>query len=275
MQMPDAETHGHAFAVILQRATQVLFHLDQCGSIRTQAIAQFSAHLQKEPQLPSSLHAWSPLVSGLIVELSGALAAIRVMQNDTWCLIASMCGARDTPSSIRDACAIFLRDSKHGNKRPKWLDAFNAETRNLIVSYWDTSGFQLANYRDVDQHHDVLARGAIFFPEREGQSRLSIQLPDNPEVKARSRFTYTKVVDALEVAKTGFTGLHDLVERIAESRGARPQPIGQGFEFDPSIVHQPGIPALTAIVLYDVEGKSGTVVGQNEKMQVTIRNIVL
>ena len=111
--MPDAKIRGHGFAVMLQRASQVLFHLDQCGVLSAQAIAQFSAHLQKEPQLPSSLYAWSPLVSGLIVELSGALAALRIMQNDAWGHFVDV-RRSDTPSSIRDAYPILLSKYGHG-----------------------------------------------------------------------------------------------------------------------------------------------------------------
>lgn len=275
MTAADMKARGHAFSVLLQRASQSLFHLDQCDQLRMQALGQFSTHLGRESVLPTSLHAWSPLVSGLIVELSGLLAALRVMQNDAWSLISSASGSRDTPASIRDACATFVRQYGHGNKRPRWLGLIDGETRRLIVNYWEESGCALANYRDVDQHLDVLARGAMYFPERDGAFKLVIQLPDNPESKSRARFTYSTGIDALELARRGFFALHDLVESIAETRGAAPKAIQQSFEFSPPIVHQAGVSALTAIVLFDVNGKGGIIFGQNEKTQITARDIAL
>lgn len=271
--MFDVQNHSKAFAIMLQRATQILYHLDQCKSLHAQSIAQFSSYIQKEPKPPTSLRAWSPLVSGLIVELSGALATIRVMQNDTWHLISTMSGARDAPSSIADAYKAFV--SKSGKEPPKWLRTIDMRTKDIIVNYWETSGSQLANYRDLDQHFDVLARGSIFFPNKVDQSTLTIQLPDNPQEKSPSRFTYTKGVDAINVVMTGFTQLHDLIESIAKNQRAKPQPIGQRFDFEPPLIHQQDISTLTAILLYDVDGKFGIVIGQNEEMHVTTRFINL
>lgn len=275
MQMPSTSSGGRAFAVVLQRAGQVLFHLDQCKQLHAHALAQFCSHLQREPYLPASLHAWSPVVSGLIVELSGALAALRVMQNDSWGLISAVSGARDTPASIRDAHATLVRRYGHGNKRPRWLETIDQETKSRVVNYWEMSGVHLANYRDVDQHLDVLARGAIFFPELEGPARLSIQLPDNPEAKSRTRFTYARGTDALDTAMVGFDGLHALLESLARDHGAMPQPVQQAFEFNPPIEHHQGTSALTAIALDDVDGRGGTVFGQNEALQVTMRRVEL
>lgn len=275
MTLPEAKDQQRHFAILLQRASQVLFHLDQSEQLRTAATEQFAAHLRNEASLPEALHAWSPLTTGLIVELSGAFAALRVMQNDAWGLISAMSGVRNTPASFRDAYAKFVRNYGKGNKRPSWLDGFEHDMRKLLVEYWEHSGRKLADYRDVDQHFDVLARGAIYYPGREGAARLSIQLPDNPEVKSRARFTYMASVGASELAIDGFRNLHKLIERVAEMRGAPARSLQQVWEFNPPIQHQEGVSALTAITLNDGQGRTGLLLGQNENMQVVIRQINL
>ncbi|MGJ0514617.1 MAG: hypothetical protein ACR65O_02565 [Methylomicrobium sp.] len=275
MVQPGVNSQSRHFAVLLQRASQILFHLEQSEQLKVSATEQFAAHLRNEPSLPESLHAWSPIVSGLIIELSGALAALRVMQNDAWGLISAITGLRDTPTSYREAYTKFVRDYGKGNKKPKWLNGFDEEIRKLLVDYWKYSGGNLADYRDVDQHFDVLARGAIYLPEREGRARLSIQLPDNPEVKSRGRFTYMKSVDASELALSGFRSLHGLIEQIAEIRGAPMRPLQQMWEFNPPIQHQPDVSSITAITLNDVQGEMGFLLGHNENMQVTIKAINL
>lgn len=272
---PNAEAlHGRC-NVVLQRAHQVTFHLDQCAHLENLALQQFQAHLKGERDLPPLIHGWSPLVSFVIIELSGALSALRILQNDVWAVATSAAGARNAPSSIRDAYNTFSRKLGTGNKPPRWVAEVPVEIRRLVTSYWETSGHLIASYRDVDQHHDVLARGAMLLIGDDHLRRVSVRLPDNPQDKSRAKFSYERAIDALDLARESLQALHDLVEDIATHFGAPTSPIQQQFDFAPAIHNEPGISAVRGITLFDTTGRHGILLSQNENMNVVLKQIAL
>lgn len=271
MKPPDNTAIKSHSQVVLQRAYQVLFHLEQCTLLERSARLQFEAHTKSSENLPDILHVWSPLVAGLIIELSGALASLRILQNDVWMLAACAASARDAPSSMKDAYKKLSCKYVTGHKRPKWLTEIPTDVREAITTYWKRSGESVATYRDVDQHHDVLARGCFLLAADKGVSKVSVRLPDNPESKSRVKFTYKKEVDGLEIAQNAFSALHELVEDIARIYKAPPAPLQRTIEFVPAIEHQSGISRITALVLFDNYGRTGLVFGQDEEMRVTLR----
>jgi hypothetical protein len=256
--------------VVLQRAYQVLFHLEQCAQLEQIARSQFNSHAKSVANLPQTLQGWSPLVAGLIIELSGAMATLRILQNDVWQLATVASDARNAPSSMRDAFKNISRKYAAGERRPKWLMVVPQEIRQFITTYWASSGESVAVYRDVDQHHDVLARGCFILTDNNGVNRVSIRLPDNPESKSRGKFSYENCIDGWDLAHSAFSALHDLVENFATFYGALPAPLRQTIEFAPAIQHESGVARVTAIVLNDNDGRSGHVIGQDEEMRVTI-----
>jgi hypothetical protein len=261
--------------IVLQRAYQVLFHLEQCDDLERTARSQFDVHARSITDLPDNLHGWSPLVAGLIIELSGAMGALRILQNDVWMLAAGAASARNAPSSMRDAYKSITQKHAPGLKRPKWLAEVPADVRKAVATYWARSGETVATYRDVDQHHDVLARGCFLITEAGVVRRVSVRLPDNPELKSRAKFTYGNRIDGLDLVRGAFAALHDLVEGLAKLGNASPVPLQRTVEFNPAIEHKAGMARTTGILLFDFEGRTGLVVGQDEDLHATIKQVAV
>jgi hypothetical protein len=262
-----SRAHAHT---LLQRAYQVLFHLELGHDLEQAARSQFAVYAQSLPDSPTSLHCWSPLAAGLAIELSSALVAIRVLQNDAWLLATSAAGVRDAPQSMREAYKTIGQKYNPGSKSPKWLSQVPIGIRRAVAAYWEVSGETVATYRDVDQHHDVLARSCFLLTEDKGIRKVSIRLPDNPESKSTAKFTYDKKIDGFDLAKSAFAAVHELVETLARLANASQAPLQKTIEFLPAIEHQAGVARTTGLLLFDFDGKTGLIIGQDEQMHVTL-----
>jgi hypothetical protein len=261
--------------IILQRAYQVNFHLEQGRHLEQAALSQFNAHAHSITGAPRCIQCWSPLVAGLIIELSETLGTLRVLQNEVWMLATAATGARNSPSSMRDAYKTIIRKYGSGSKRPKWTTEIPASVRNAVATYWEASGETIATYRDVDQHHDVLARGCFLIMEEKVIRRVSVRLPDNPESKSRVKFTYEKEIDGFNLAQAAFSEIHELVETLAKLGNASQAPLERRIDFVPAIEHEIGVARSTGLILFDLEGKNGFIIGQDEEMHVTLRQFAL
>lgn len=147
--------------IVLQRAHQVLFHLGQCDHLERLAREQFDLHVRSIADLPDCIQAWSPHVANLIIELSATLGTLRILQNEVWMLAASASGVKDAPASMRKAFKAISQKNGLGSKRQTLSTKVPADIRNAVAMYWTNSGEAIATYRDIDQHHDVLARGCF------------------------------------------------------------------------------------------------------------------
>jgi hypothetical protein len=174
---------------------------------------------------------------------------------------------------MRDAYKTIVRKYASGSKRPKWLTEVPSGMRKAVESYWEKSGEAVAAYRDVDQHYDVLARGCFLLTADKVLTRVSVRLPDNPDLKSPAKFTYDKAVDGFNLAQTSFLDLHDLAETLAQIADAPRAALQQAMEFVPSIAHDPGAIRTTALILFDPAGKAGLVIGQDAEMHVPLRRI--
>ena len=169
---------------------------------------------------------------------------------------------RSVPNSLHHACNEMMRHYLKGNKRPRWLAEFPDEHKSLFAEYWLSPGKRLADYRDVDQHFDVLARQCFLDCLLGSFSRLWVCLPDNPEVKSPAQFTYNNEIDAVQFAGDAFHRLHRLSEDFAKKSGADPQLLERTIDFVLPIMHEPGVKRSTALWLLDGAGRQGLVIGQ-------------
>lgn len=73
-----------------------------------------------------------------------------------------------------------------------------------LSKLWDHYGRKLTDYRDCIQHNASLTRGfggEIFLDKRaHGVWLVSAILPDNPEIRSQSNFTYNNRIDVLDYA---------------------------------------------------------------------------
>jgi hypothetical protein len=265
-----ARTH-----IVLQRAYQVLFHLEQCDHLERLAREQFDPYARSIADLPDCIHAWSPLVANLMIELSAALGALRILQNEVWMLAASASGVKDAPASMRKAYKAISQKNSRGSTGQRLSTDIPDDVRNAIAKYWTNSGETMAAYRDIDQHHDVLARGCFLLTAGNAVQRVSVRLPDNPELKSPARFTYDKNMDGLDLAHTGFSALHELVEEMAKLVNAPRAPLQQTIEFAPAIEHKAGVARTTGLMIFNLDGRTALVMGQDEELHVTLKPVTI
>lgn len=265
---------GHRCHVLLERAFQAFVHIQECRRLRTLILRQFGPTFIELRGSPSRISASSPAVAALLVELSAALGGLRILQNEAWQFASAVAGARDAPSSYHDAAKSLSRTYGSGQKRPRWMSSIPKPIRTAVLEYWQGGGQQLADYRDVDQHHDRLARQCFLDCSAEGYSTFWVRLPDNPESKAPKHYTYGGQIDGIAFASEGFDKIHSLVEALAVQAGATPQPLERAVHFDPELEHIPGVARSTAILLTDAAGTEGLLLGQDEERHVTIRRLV-
>lgn len=260
---------------LLQRAAQALFHVEQAVYFEGAALAQFAAFSSQFS--PASHHARgaSPLVSATLIHLSSSLAALRVMQNDAWRLICVASNVANAPSSITDGIKMLAkgpRSGKHavGQHVPEPL-------RDLVTQYWKKHGAALVDYRDIDQHFDVLQTGCLLTFEKGKIASLTIVLPDNPEVKSKSRYTYYRRVSAVAFAQTAFARLHELIEEVASYHRGVPIPLQQPVVWRPALdVADVPVGGLAALALLDYDGRAGLAMEKaNGSGQMSFRNVVL
>jgi hypothetical protein len=162
----------------LYRATSVLLSLDQMRALERACLDQVK---RAEPQLHlhGTLTIWSiPLVEMLTL-IPPTFASLRQMQNQFLPMAGRAAGIRhhaNIPRSMHDAVKILHK-----------ID-FSEEFKRIIGLYWHGSGVLLKEYRDVDQHYDVLVDRVIYIPG--SNHRLPVILPDNPREKSAKRFTF-------------------------------------------------------------------------------------
>ena len=266
LQAP-AQNRAHS---LLQRAHQAFAHLFSVDEMRRIALGQFNQQFPSLVGQPRRVHAWSPMVANLLVSLSAAFAALRVLQNESWMFAAAVYNAKNAPTSLRDAYGKMGRRGQ-GQKRATWVTALPPEVRNPFCDYWAQSGRQLADYRDIDQHFDVLARHCFLDLESEIFSRLWVWFPDNPESKAPSQFTYTRQFDGIALAHKGFSTIHSVVETLAAAAGAPRMPLERRIDFQPAIQLEEGVRRATAVLSTDMEARKGMVFIQTEERHLEIQ----
>ncbi|WP_347170303.1 hypothetical protein AAHI06_05060 [Pseudomonas salmasensis] len=90
--------------------------------------------------------------------------------------------------------------------------------RDMIESYWNSSGDELRHYRDLDQHRGLVLRE--FWIDRSGPDlKLLTYLPDNPRSHKSADFTYRQKKDALSYALAAFGEFHTLVNDVSVAVG--------------------------------------------------------
>lgn len=82
----------------------------------------------------------------------------------------------------------------------------------IILEYWNSTGSQVKDYRDIDQHwHRIVQRTWLKLDDKR---KIIVLLPDS-----KDKMTYEKNVEALEFIKRSFEDFHNMVEKICELLG--------------------------------------------------------
>jgi len=157
----------------------------------------------------------NPLLFAIDSYLESAVRA----QDGAWRYVHSALAARGLKQSLRDGVEKFRKGSIVG---------MSAEIRECIISYWDSTGLRLRDYRVLSQHYgEVTSELRIRLTSGE-QPSIFLALPSHPEVRKPGRFRYDDpVVLAYPFCKESFFDLVRWLYRLADaiSPGVAPPPV--------------------------------------------------
>jgi hypothetical protein len=179
------------------------------------------------------------------------MSAIRVLQN----MLLRMVGRRlqlgtSIPNSLNDAIPKIAT-----YKLPE-------KVVEQIVGYWESGGSRLKSYRDVDLHHFALSKQS--FLEWHPEERIIIVLPDNPEIKAESKLTFTGDIDAIRYFGQVFDSFHRLVEDVCAELGFTPADMKEELTVEHFGSLEDGVKQTIALWMDDADASRALEVGQLE-----------
>jgi hypothetical protein len=146
----------------------------------------------------------------------------------------------NTPNSIND----FMKKLAPNEQLPQ-------RVTKLVLSYWHSHGRKLKDYRDLAQHHAIVASDARIYLAPSGRPVLYLTLPNNPDVKSAARLAYANpVVHASIYLETEFVAFirfcHALVLEMLDL-SVTPK-IGVSFRFKDPLSMAAGAPRHGAII---------------------------
>lgn len=206
---------------------------------------------------------WSPTVIEILSEISPFLSTMRILQNDFFRLTAKECNPNvSIPKSLNDAI-----------KKGLTTYGFSEELSKKFISYWDETGKQIKNYRDMDQHYYSMIKHSYI--QTTPEENLLILLPDNPENKSATDVTFEKEIDAINYLKESFFRFHDFVEETATLLGFEAMDINN-IDVDGSFNVQKhnGISSIALVVLDEETGRSfeAWIKRENEKTFLNLKH---
>lgn len=244
----------------LHRATSTVVALSRLRALEEMIAAQFRSCRHHLSLSGARIALWSPEVVQLLGDVSPVLSTIRIMQNLVVPLAAIGLKLQGpVPSSLADAVRALDR-----LRLPRDLSS-------RIRAYWQTTGNELKDYRDLDQHFTTIIEHCYF--ETNPVERLVILLPDDPKQKKAGLFTFEKCREAVPFAHSAFSALHDLMESIAAELGYQATSIEQSLNTAalPTLVE--GERRTLALLIEDSEAQAVIEVGQTPERRIYVRQL--
>lgn len=103
------------------------------------------------------------------------------------------------------------------------------EICKIILNYWNSTGSQVKDYRDIDQHWQRIVQRTWL--KLDPKRKIIVLLPDS-----KDSITYEKKIEALEFIKKSFEDFHIMVEKICELLG-----FTENTNFPYEIPMEPGV----------------------------------
>jgi hypothetical protein len=137
-------------SVYLSRATAGLIHVRRLRELRARCLEEFHQRRDDLTLTSGHLSFWSPTVAELAGEVSPALGSLRMMQNMILPMVARVSSPRvSVPSSMASA---IKKLSSYG--LPRRIEVLTQE-------YWQRGGRELKDFRDMDQHFDLICTSLL------------------------------------------------------------------------------------------------------------------
>lgn len=192
---------------LLYRATSASIHEERLNFLNRKCIEEFK-WFEEQLTLDDKLVFSSSTLVELFHEISPFFSTLIRIQNMILPLVGKHLGKTALPSSLSD---VMKKLHKFG---------FPGKIPDLTAEYWRKWGETIKDYRDVDQHFDVLIKQT--FLEVTPSKTIVVYLPDNPGVKSPSKFTYTAKINALQFLPKAFRALHEYIENVIAELGFLP-----------------------------------------------------
>ena len=207
-----------SFETILIHANSIIINLANIRMIERRVISYFNKVRSRLTLKEKRIIIYVPLITDLLGKISAILSSITFIQNKIVRLIGRELNV-NLPQSMNRV--ITGRPQKYKIK---------VENFRIIKRYWSRFGKRVKVYRDVDQHHFVLASNVYL--ELKPKEKILVMFPDNPEVKKIEEFTYNNNYDAIEFLEKSFTELHSFIEEVAKEFGYKQEKFAQGINLD-------------------------------------------
>lgn len=139
--------------------------------------------------------------------VDGFLNGARRAQNSIWVYLSKVLGL-SIPTSLKD---IVNSVERRKINLPDDLS-------KIIIQYWKTDGEKLKAYRDVSQHHAVVASDARVTVDLTGQAFVYLVLPNNPETKTASSLSYENPrIDAIPYLVDNYQSLYRFICEVLQN----------------------------------------------------------
>lgn len=185
--------------------SSIVYALERMYLLRKECVDQYMLFENDYKWSDTEILFRSPSIFDMFSSYSTYLLSMRLAQNSLLNILGKKL-SMTIPQSMNG-----ILDWKRKNTLPK-------EVFNLIASYWETSGFELKQYRDLDQHYGLVARDAWIVKSNQGVS-IKVYLPDNPAIQSESKFTFTLKRDAFDYADKSFELFHTFLNNLSVSLG--------------------------------------------------------
>ncbi|WP_064598053.1 hypothetical protein [Pseudomonas sp. DR 5-09] len=185
--------------------SSIVYALERIHLLKKECLDQYTLFDDKYRWPQPEILFRSPSMFDLFASYSAYLLSIRLAQNSILNILGKKLGL-SIPQSMNG-----IAEWKRKNKIPK-------RTLDLIILYWEQSGFEIKQYRDLDQHYGLVARDAWIVRSSQGVD-LKVYLPDDPAIQSESKFTFTLKRDAFDYADKSFELFHSFVNELSASLG--------------------------------------------------------
>ena len=241
----------------LFHATILLMGLYKIRALNTLSVRQMQPVKEQLTVKDERIIVWSPTMVELLTLIPPSLISLVVMQNKIFPLILPALGFKQTPpSSFHDAM--------------KHLDIYNLPrpVKQKTLSYWQKGGKAARQYRDIAEHHYyLLARTYYQFTPVE---KVLIYLPDDPNQKNHTKYTFDKKIDCIDYLEQAFLTLCQYVDAILSDVGFASEPVPQPLN-PTQIDVEEGVRKTLGVMFNDTDGQVGLEYGQIEDRHLFFR----
>lgn len=238
----------------LFHATILVMSIYKIRALNALCLRQMQTVKEQLTVKDDTISVWSPTMVELLTLIPSSLSSLVVMQNKIFPLILPAAGfTQSPPSSFREAVKSI---QKYNLPEP---------VKQKTLSYSENGGLAARQYRDIAEHHYyLLARTYYQFTPVE---KVLIYLPDDPNQKNHTKYTFNKKIDCIAYLEQSFLELCQYVDAVLSDLGFAREPIPQPIN-PTQIDTVEGVRKTLGVMFNDTDGQVGLEFGQTEERRI-------